>query len=226
MSKINLFQILFLIGLLAFGSKAQNNTSISSTDIIKSLEVMDTYVEQLQRKYNKDEYIRERVPQISTKLKELRNLINKLQKKQTSKIYLDSLVVYENLLKEYAENNSKKLDEKLKKGLKELDDELSVKIIFGKASRGSEITFIDVIVETLKDGQEKGDYEIWYVSKGWADEKSHYQRFDSLSTPAIMNLPPGNYLIWTRKNGIVTEATPLSLGGDKRSRRVIQLIVR
>lgn len=125
----------------------------------------------------------------------------------------------------YARDIKKTVDEKLRKALNELADELNVKLTYSQTLKGEPAGLISVIVQTLKDDQEIGGYEVWYVTKGWADSKDHYQRFDTLSSPAIKDLPPGNYFIWTQKGIVKTEQQPFTFGTDGISKREIQITV-
>lgn len=222
---IRFFRGLCFIFLFVIVADAQIQLPNTSSDVLKTLKGLNTYVDQIRNKNKNDEFIRNKAPLIILKIKELQDIFSNSQEDKLSKIYLESLVVYEIFFKKYAGTEIKPPDDKLKNKFEELDKELNAKLVFAKASRGNISSSISVVIKTIRNGMEEGGYEVWYVPKGWADEKDHYQRFDNLSSPSIMDLPPGNYFIWTLKGNSKTEPRPLSLGEDKRSKRVIELNV-
>jgi hypothetical protein len=60
---------------------------------------------------------------------------------------------------------------------------------------------VNVKIVTLdKNGNEVRNCEVWFCLKGVLPYKDRYVRFDKLSSPSSQVLPPGNYVIWTRKD--------------------------
>ena len=110
--------------------------------------------------------------------------------------------------------------------LREVKSSLELKVKFAKSSKGNSLRLIQLLVKTVQGQNEVNNYEVWYVLRGWADVQDKYRRFDDLSSPAIKNMPAGNYLIWIQVSGkIVTERTPITLGDDGNSKRRITLSV-
>lgn len=72
---------------------------------------------------------------------------------------------------------------------------------------------VSVNVRTKAGGDEVRDYEIWYVTKFEAELPDQIHRFDSLSSPTAVTLPPGSYLIWAKKGSFTTERQSLDVGG-------------
>jgi hypothetical protein len=110
--------------------------------------------------------------------------------------------------------------------LSEVRSSLVLKVRFATSSKGSSLRLIQLIVKTMQGQREVGEYEVWYVPRGWADVADKYRRFDDLSSPAIKDLPAGNYLIWLQVTSkIVTERVPVTLGEDGKSKRRVTLSV-
>jgi hypothetical protein len=149
--------------------------------------------------------------------------------KPIPRVYLESLALDAELLNKLAnqKSRSKPAQARLLEGLGEVDSDLAIKVKQIKNGRGDGISLIQVQVRAKKGAQEVAGYEIWYVSRGWADVSSRFKRFDSLSNPSnppSMNLPAGNYFLWLGK-GKPPEPLPLYIGGDQKSKREIELVV-
>ena len=74
---------------------------------------------------------------------------------------------------------------------------------------------IEIIVHTKKNGQELGNYQIWYVKEAYRNDASKYQTFDRFSSPASRKIPPGKYLMWaqtTDGSKATGEKTPKEFG--------------
>lgn len=111
--------------------------------------------------------------------------------------------------------------------LREVRSSLGLKVRFAKSSKGSSFRLIQLLVKTVQGQLEVNDYEVWYVPRGWADVSDKYRRFDDLSSPAIKDLPAGNYLIWLQiTSKVVTERVPITLGEDGKSKRRVTLSIR
>ena len=134
------------------------------------------------------------------------------------------------LLKQQANQKSKNPAEwkKLYEALQEVDSDLTVKAKHIKGGRGGGATLVQVLVRSKKDAQDVAGYEVWYVPKGWAADSSTFKRFDGLtdaSNPPQMNLAPGNYFLWLSKGQPIPGRQPISLGGDGKTKREIDLVV-
>lgn len=156
----------------------------------------------------------------------------------TPKAYLESLALDCELLKRLAKQQVTSETEKsrLSDGLKDVEADLKIKANAkrrcGNCSRdpnGEEMTFaVQVLVHAKKGGQDLGDYEVWYVPKGLAGDRSEFKRFDSLTDPAKptrMNLAPGRYLVWLKKGEPETRAQLLSIGENGEAQREIDVPV-
>ena len=139
--------------------------------------------------------------------------------------YLTNLSSYASFMQRIIEKPLPERD--MLRVIREIRLDFHAKAIFSKSSRGQPLRQIETIVNTMKDGKAAiSGYEVWYVPKGLVDYSDEYRRFDNLSTPAIMPLPPGNYLIWASKGRWSSERRPLTLGNDGRSKRQYDLPVK
>jgi hypothetical protein len=96
---------------------------------------------------------------------------------------------------------------------------------FVQPTYGYETQRVELIVTTFdKDGKEVQNCEIWFVLKGWANYKDRYDHFDKPSSPASRDLPPGNYVVWTRMGSAEGAQVPLKdLGIDGQKSRAISI---
>jgi hypothetical protein len=150
--------------------------------------------------------------------------------KPIPKEYLESLALDLELLKKYAAQKPKNRAEQemLYEGLQEVDSDLTVKANHIKGGRGGGASLVQVLVRSKKDAQDVAGYEVWYVPKGWAADSLAFKRFDRLtdaSNPPEMNLAPGNYFLWLSKGQPLPGRQPISLGGDGKAKREIDLTV-
>jgi hypothetical protein len=108
-------------------------------------------------------------------------------------------------------------------GLADVALDIDIKVTYARSALTAGLRLVQVVVHTTRVDKEVGGYQVWYVPKGWADVKDQAKPFDRLSSPTYMDLPPGNYLIWTLKGETKSTRQPISLGDDGRSRREIDL---
>jgi hypothetical protein len=104
--------------------------------------------------------------------------------------------------------------------LREVAEDLEAKVIFSQNVLGAGLRLIEFIVHTYKNGQEVGGYEVWYVPRGWSDTPDKFRIADQPSSPAIMNLAPGNYFVWLKKGKMATEKLVYTLGKDGSRKEV------
>jgi len=128
--------------------------------------------------------------------------------------YLESLKLDSELLNYTSSNLSQGKDgaDKAVTALNEVAEDLKTKVIFSQNQMGTGLRLVEFIVHTKKDETELGGYEVWYVPRGWSDTPDKFRRSDRTSSPAIMKLAPGNYLVWLKKGQLVTEKTGYTLG--------------
>lgn len=122
-------------------------------------------------------------------------------------------------------NSSATEKQKLYKVLGDVALDLQIKVIYSRSALGSAFRLVQIVVHTKEQDKEIGGYQVWYVPKGWADIKDQAKPFDRLSSPTYMELPPGNYVMWTHKAGNNSKFQPVSLGDDGRSRKEIDLLI-
>lgn len=193
-----------------------------------SLDTMATAVERLQNR------VQSKTPEVSTRLYEIRTHISELRNAVRSRpvmlgpeprIYQENLELFSRVMIAVAEHPP--ATDRLLDQLSSIERDLAIKRRFASSSRGEPLGQIQTVVYTVdKDHRSKGGHEIWYVPKGLEDYNGEYKRFDNLSTPAIMSLPPGNYVLWTTKDNVTSDRRPLTLGDDGRSKREFTLVVK
>lgn len=115
--------------------------------------------------------------------------------------------------------------EKLFKGLGDVALDLQIKVTYSRSALGSAFRLVQIVIHTKKQDKEIGGYQVWYVPKGWAAVKDEAKPFDRLSSPTYMELSPGNYVMWTHKDGANSKSQPVSLGEDGRSKKEIDLLI-
>jgi hypothetical protein len=143
--------------------------------------------------------------------------------------YLEGLSLDAELLKKLARQRSKTAAQlkSLSDGLKEVDSDLALKVT-GPRGGGEVVRVVEVFVRAKKGAEDVGAYQVWYVTKGWANDASHFKPFDRLtdpSNPSSMKLAPGNYFIWLSKGKPVTDRQPASIGMNGEARREIEVPV-
>jgi hypothetical protein len=85
---------------------------------------------------------------------------------------------------------------------------------------------IAVHVRTLSGTEEVGGYEIWCVPRALLRFEGSHIRFPRISSPSVMaNLSPGNYLLWVRKDGTISDRVPQAIGGGGEKQAEVDLLV-
>lgn len=80
------------------------------------------------------------------------------------------------------------------------------------------------ITTRARDGAEVQNCEVWFVLKGLINYKDRFDHFDQPSSPTSRWLPPGNYVIWTRKDSVDGPLVSLKdLGIDRQPSRDISI---
>ncbi len=106
--------------------------------------------------------------------------------------------------------------------LRDVADDLEIKVAHCKASLKGWASVISVNINTLKQGNPIAGLEVWYVPKGWADVPERWMRCPKLSSPATAGqLPPGKYMV--RVAG--APAVPVTVGGSGKDEQSIDLLV-
>jgi hypothetical protein len=217
-----LIQILLTILIMCLGIKAQSATS---PDAVQSLNSMSNSTLLLQSKYSKkSKAIAGKLLEISVLVQEMRAAIKARLPKTKPEIYLENLSAISKLLKNLSGKPPKK--ELLLKKLEEVASDLALKVAYGRSSRGEPFAQIEAVIRTIKGTNEISSYEVWYVPVALEEYSEDHMRFDNLSSPAVMKLPPGNYLIWAKKGNYKSERRPLTLGNDGSSKRRYDLPVQ
>jgi hypothetical protein len=208
-----------------FDSQAQAVKQIESVRVLDSISSTSLI---LRKKYeNKNKPVVAKLDEIMSLILTLKRVANTQQDNLSPKVYLESLEADNQLLTSIIEGrvNSKNL----MSVISAVASDLTLKVTYVKASRGSSFELVEVVVHTLKNTRDEvGGYEIWYVPKGWAayPEAQKQRRFDRLSSPSVMKLAPGNFLIWAVKGDSYSGRVPITLGDDGMSKRVIDLTVK
>lgn len=192
-----------------------------------SLDEMATAIKKLQNS------VQGKLPAISSRLGQIETHVAALQHAVRSRPatlgeeprrYRENLMTYSKLLLLVAEHPS--TTNRLEQQLNAVEQDFAIKEKFVASTVEEPLSQIEAVIITAdKDNREKGGYEVWYVPKGLEDYSAEYRRFDNLSTPAIMFLPPGNYVIWASKENVTSARRALALGDDGRSKREFTLVV-
>lgn len=137
--------------------------------------------------------------------------------------YLESLRLDAELLASAAAgaSNSSAARKRMFEILRSVAEDLEAKVVFSEKLLGAGLRLVEFVVHTQKDGVESGGYEVWYVPRGWSDTPDKFRRSDQLSSPAIMNLAPGNYLVWLKKGDVATEKVTYTLGKDGSRKEIV-----
>lgn len=224
-SQPRLICVFALIFVLRFSVQGQTDAPLEAERIFDS---MHASVLALQSKHgNKDKTLAATLREISEQIRHLQRTANARPDIPRPQIYLESLNSIADLLKSLVDNQV--TDKQLKKTINEVASDLAMKVAFTKGSRGDSFQLVEILVHTLKSSRDEvSGYEIWYVPKGWADYPGteKHKRFHRLSSPSVMKLAPGNYLIWAVKEGPASERIPVTLGGDGASKNRVQLSVK
>lgn len=214
--------VLATLFIWAPGSNAQSSTSPQALRLLKSMRTSVTILQN--RSGQKDKDIAAKLQEVVTRIQELQRLVDINPDETPPKIYLDSLSADDALLMAIAQKRLMK--KQLMEQLGEVESDLSSKITFARAARGGTFGLVEAVVHTVRDKDEVGGYEVWYVPKGLAGTSGYERPFDRLSSPSLMRLAPGNYFIWSVKDGVRGERRPLSLGNDGASKREVDLPVK
>jgi len=144
--------------------------------------------------------------------------------------YLKSLALDAEMLRTVANSNKTKSSAEktsLLEALQLIASDLAIKVAhLEHHNKGPAL--VEVTVRARTGGGEADDYEVWYVPKGWSNYSNAYKKFDQLtntSLPPKMFLAPGNYVIWLSRPPVRTAPKPVTIGGDGRARREIELLV-
>jgi hypothetical protein len=87
---------------------------------------------------------------------------------------------------------------------------------------GGGLRTVKVTVRTMRGGREESGHLVWFVARGWSDDRQRYARFDEMSSPTSAPFAPGNYFVWV---GEVPGSgrQPVVVGGHGRSQQTIDL---
>jgi len=99
--------------------------------------------------------------------------------------------------------------------IKAVNADLRIKADHAEMAPEAAFDTIEIVVHTRKNGQELGNYQIWYVKEAYRNDASKYQTFDRFSSPASRKMPPGKYLMWaqaTDGSKAMGEKTPKEFG--------------
>jgi len=194
---------------------------------MKSLDAMAQAIERLQGTFpEKNDEIQERLEQIRAHIMALQKAIRlRPPTPGEPRAYRENLQSFARVTVALSEHPPTM--DSFAEQLRLIEQDLSLKETFSSSSRGEPLSQIEAVIRTVdKDNRENGGYEIWYVPKGLEDYSEEYKRFDNLSTPAVMSLPPGNYVLWATKQNVTSDRRPLSLGEDGKSKREFTLVVK
>jgi hypothetical protein len=81
----------------------------------------------------------------------------------------------------------------------EVAADLEVKRRHGEAALGLSaggLRNVQVVVRTLRGDREEPNHFVWYVARGWSDDRQRFRRFDRVSSPTETTMAPGNYYMW------------------------------
>lgn len=215
---------ILVIGFLVLVFDAIGQTQNPPLDAVGVLTSISSQVKKIEEKVGSDRSVKDKTIEVRRKIRELSEFIVDSKKSGFSANYVNSLVVYDETLRTFAESPARDPGSLLNI-LEGLSEDLTAKIVFARASRGSSNSDITVVARTIENDAEISGFVVWFVPRAWLDAKSHYQRFDRISSPSILELPPGNYFIWAEKGALHSAPQPVSLGADKRSRKEIDIVV-
>ena len=208
--------------LLAAPRSKESSSDIS--EALASLGNIDKAAYTLKERFVRDAAIVDKLGETIGATDELRTIMKSARNVILSDVYHQSLQLDAELLQNAIERSPE--PQQVLTSVSAVAADLSLKAKFSKTSRGDPFRLIQVVVRTISRSIETGGYEIWYVPKGWADAKKAYKRFDVLSSPSIMELPPGNYFVWAVRDKESIAPRPLSLGDDGKSKRIVDLPVK
>ena len=219
--KVSRILIIIALGLAMNISAQSQENDLFTSDLSSILKTIPA----IKNQWKLDKDVRAQATSIVSNTEMLQKLYRRNGGKGVSDLYRSTLLPYISVLNEYANKKGKSADAKLTNAILELNEELRIKILFSQSMKGGGFADIEVVVDTKKSGEPISGYEVWYVPKGWRGNEEHYERFDNLSTPAVKQLPPGNYFIWTKKGGYQSDYSPFSFGFDEQTKRRIDLEV-
>jgi hypothetical protein len=197
----------------------------SPPSVLKILDSLNIKLEALQERYRTNDDLLAQLRQTSLEVRELRSVVTLSGESPQPERYLNNLSSYSGLMQRLIDRPLP--SQEMLKVLREVNADFHTKVIYSKSSRGQPLREVEAIINTVKAGKgEVSGYEVWYVPRGLADYPEEYKRFDNLSTPAIMLLPPGNYFLWATRDNVVCERRPVTLGDDGRSKRYYDLPVK
>jgi hypothetical protein len=194
----------------------------SPLKVVELLSNLSRVVNQIDSRNEGNKVIHEKSVQINTEISTLSKLFSTSKDISVSKSYIETLNAFVDYF-EVPENT--RVSTKLVAVLQDLSADIAAKVAFAKSSRGRRGSDVSITIRTFRNNREESGFVIWYVPKAWLDTESHYLRFDRLSSPSIMNLPPGNYFIWAENKDLRSIKQPLALGIDRRSLRQVDILV-
>jgi|SoiMetStandDraft_5_1073268.scaffolds.fasta_scaffold125187_2 hypothetical protein len=107
-------------------------------------------------------------------------------------------------------------------------DDLDAKARYvGAPIWGAQVADAPVRARTKSGNREEPGYRVWYVIRGVADDPNEFSPFPRLSTPTDHDLPPGAYLMWTRRpeGGPEGVKTPVDVGKPGQPQTEVDLPV-
>jgi hypothetical protein len=111
--------------------------------------------------------------------------------------------------------------------VQDAEDDLAIKrrhIEAATGFSGAGLGIVDVTARTIRGSKEEPGHIVWFVARGWAEDRQRYARFDGLSSPTAALLAPGKYLIWAGAQSD-QRRQPIDIGGHGRSRQTIDLLL-
>lgn len=83
---------------------------------------------------------------------------------------------------------------------------------------------VDVVARTLgRTGVVVQHCTVWYVALAWADDKSHWMRFNQFSSPTSQSIPVGLYEMWANHDGRDGTKSKVGVGDDLEPRKHVDL---
>jgi hypothetical protein len=176
---------------------------------------------------NEHREISAQLEDVTTKVNALKSLVALNPQNPPSEPYLRDLALFARLLQTSVDEPVTK--KTLQARLDDVAADLNVKVVYAESQEDKPLGRVQVTIHTLKQGeQETSGYEVWYAGKAFMKDVKNHQRFDSLSSPTMNPLNPGNYFFWARKGDFTSKPQLMTIGGsaDRRPMREISLTVR
>lgn len=200
----------------------QSRQPLADQDVFKSLRKSTT---EIRSSLKRIEFPKAKKREADELLDDIAKYTAKLQDAAHSPIpseYMESLKLEADLLMgvviDLSDSNAD--EERVLGVLHAVAEDLELKVFSSQKLMGGGLRLIEFIVHTKKGEQEFGGYEVWYVPRGWDNTPDKFRIFDQLSSPAIIKLAPGNYLVWLKKGEITTKKLQFKLGEDGSRKEV------